>query len=103
MIAPVEIRVRNDEFRRRRAPGRKILGRVRIADQRRVIAANKCAVQRRAHALVRLRADDDEPPDGEVREYGLERRLQLDDYFVSVMCARERCGRQSSRLLCFGR
>jgi hypothetical protein len=44
MIAPVEICVRDDEFRRRRAPGREILGRVRIADERRVIAANECAV-----------------------------------------------------------
>ena len=38
-------------------------------------AADECAVQRRAHAFVRLRADDDEAPDGEVGEYGLERRL----------------------------
>src|SRR4029077_8585441 len=75
MVAPVASRVRDDELRRRRAPGREILGRVRIADERRVIAANECAVQRRAHALVRLRADDDEAPDGEVGEYGLERRL----------------------------
>ena len=75
MIAPVEVRVRDDEFRRRRAPGREILGRVRIADERRVIAAKDCAVQRRAHALDRLRADDDEAPDSEVGEYGLERRL----------------------------
>ena len=65
MIAPVEICVRDDQFRRRRAPGREILGRMRIADERRVIAANECAVQRRTHAFVRLRADDDSP-DGEV-------------------------------------
>ena len=67
--------MRDDELRRRRAPGREILGRVRIADERRVIAADECAVQRRAHAFVRLRADDDEAPDGEVGEDGLERRL----------------------------
>ena len=32
-------------------------------------------MQRRAHAFVRLRADDDEAPDREVGEDGLERRL----------------------------
>src|SRR4029077_1646717 len=75
MVAPVASRVRDDELRRRRAPGREILGRVRIADERRVIAANECAVQRRAHTFVRLRADDDEAPDREIGEYRLERRL----------------------------
>src|SRR5262249_28650611 len=75
MVAPVEIRVRDDEIRRRRAPRREILGGVRIADERRVIAANECAVQRRADAFVRLRADDDQAADGEVGEDGLERRL----------------------------
>jgi hypothetical protein len=48
---------------------------VRVADERRVITANECAVQRRADTLVRLRADDDEVADGEVGEDGLERRL----------------------------
>jgi hypothetical protein len=41
---------------------------VRIADERRVIAANKCAVQRRADAFVRLRTNDEETPDGELVE-----------------------------------
>ncbi len=71
---PVEVRVRDDELRRRRAPRREILGRVRVADEGRVVAADERAVQRRAHTLVRLRADDDETADGEVGEDGLERR-----------------------------
>ena len=45
-----------------RAPGREILGRMRIADERRVIAADECAVERRAHAFVGLRYDDDKCP-----------------------------------------
>src|SRR5215471_1243229 len=48
VVAPVEIRVGDDEFRRRRAPGREILGGVRVADERCVVAAHERAVQRRA-------------------------------------------------------
>jgi hypothetical protein len=67
--------VRDDEFRRRRAPGREILGGVRVADEGRVVSANDRAMERRADAFVRLRADDDQAADGEVGEDGLERRL----------------------------
>src|SRR6267154_5529907 len=75
MVAPVEIRVRDDEIRRRRAPRGQVLGGVRVADERRVVAANERSVQRRADAFVRLGADDNQAADGEVGENGLERRL----------------------------
>ena len=75
MVAPVEIRVRDDELRRGRAPRGEILGCVRIADEGRVVAAHEGSVQGRAHALVRLRAHHDEAPDGELGEQRLEGRL----------------------------
>src|SRR5579862_6012748 len=75
VVAPVEVRVRDDELRRRRAPRGEILGRMGIAHEGRVIAADECAVQRRAHAFVCLRSDHDEAPDGELAEQRLERRL----------------------------
>src|SRR5579862_9672931 len=65
MVAPVQIGVRDYELRRRRAPGREILGGVRVAHERRVVTPDERAVERRADALVRLRSDDDEPSDAE--------------------------------------
>src|SRR5205823_3309414 len=75
MVPPIQIRVRDDEIRRRRAPWGEILGRMRIADERRVIAANERAVQRRADTFVGLRADDDQATNGEGGKDALERRL----------------------------
>ena len=54
---------------------RQVLGRVRVADQRRVVAPDDRAVQRRADAFVGLRADHDEPADPEAGEHALQRGL----------------------------
>ena len=64
--------MRDHLLRRRRAPLGQVLGRVRVADQRGVVAARERAVQRRADARVGLRAGDDEPPDAEAGQDGLE-------------------------------
>ena len=67
--------MRDDLVGRGRAPLGQVLGRVRVADEGGVVAADERAVEGRADALVGLRADDDEPADAEVREQRLERRL----------------------------
>ena len=45
---------------------------MRITDQRRVVPPDERAVQRRADTRIGLGADDDEAPDPEVRERGLQ-------------------------------
>ena len=60
---------------RRRAPLGLVRGRVRVADQGRVVAADQRPVQRRADARVGLRAGNDEPPDAEALELGREGRV----------------------------
>src|SRR6476659_3556027 len=72
-VGPVEVRVRDHEVWRRGSPRRRILRRVGVADEGRVVPPDEGAVQRRADACVCLRADDEEPPDAEAREHGLER------------------------------
>ena len=52
--------------------GGQVLRRVGVADEGRVVPSGERAVERRADARVGLRADDDEPPDSEVRQHGLE-------------------------------
>ena len=64
--------MRDDLVGRRRSPGRLVAGRVRVADEGRVVAPDEGAVERRAHARVGLGADDDEAPDAEARQHGLE-------------------------------
>jgi hypothetical protein len=48
---------------------------VGVADERRVVAPDERAVERRADARIGLRADDDESPDPEARQHGLEGRF----------------------------
>src|SRR6266702_6774520 len=72
LVGPVQVRVRDDLVRRRRPPCRLVLRRVRGADTGRVVPPGERAVERRADARVGLCADDDESPDTEVRQYGLE-------------------------------
>ena len=70
LVAPVEVGVGDDLLRRRRPPRGQVLGRVRVADERRVVAADERAVERRADAGVGLRAGDDEPADAALGEHG---------------------------------
>ena len=60
-------------IRRRRTPRRLVFGRVGVAHKGRVVPSDKCPVERRADARIRLGADDDEAPDPEPRQDGLER------------------------------
>jgi hypothetical protein len=64
--------VRDDLARRRRSPGRLVLRRVGVTDKGRVVPADERAVERRADALVGLRADNHESPDPEAGQDGLE-------------------------------
>ena len=54
------------------APFRQVFGRVRVGDQRRVVAPHERAMKCGADARVGLRADDQEPTDTQAREHGLE-------------------------------
>jgi hypothetical protein len=45
---------------------------VSVADQGRVVSPDERAVQRRTDARIRLSADDDEAPDSEARQHGLQ-------------------------------
>ena len=65
-MAPVQICVRDDLSGRRSTPAGHVFGGVSVGDQESVIASNKGAVQGRANASVRLRADDDEATDAEL-------------------------------------
>ena len=49
-----------------------VLGRVGVADKGRVVPPDERAVERRADARIGLRARDDESPDSEARQHGLE-------------------------------
>ena len=60
-----------------------------VADEDRVVASGERAVERRADARIGLRADDDEPPDSEARQHGLERGV-LEG--VAVVLLDERLG-----------
>ncbi len=66
------VRVRDDLVWRRRPPCRLVPRRVGVADQGRVVPPDERAVQRRADARIGLCASDDEPPDFEARQHGLE-------------------------------
>ena len=72
LVPPVQVRMRDDLVRRRRPPCRLIPRRVGVVDQGRVVAPDERAVERRADARVGLRADDDEPPDSQARQHGLQ-------------------------------
>jgi len=45
---------------------------VGVADKGRVVPSDECAVERRPDARIGLCADDDESPDSEARQHGLE-------------------------------
>jgi hypothetical protein len=96
LVVPVQIGVGDDLLRRRCAPRGKILGRVRVADERRVVPAHQRSVERGADAGVGLRADDDEPADAEVREHRLERRA-LERVAVALLDERLRFVRAELR------
>ena len=72
LVPPVEVRVRDDLVRRRRAPVALVLGRVRVTDERHVVAARERAVDRGADAGVGLRAGDDEVSDAGPGEHLLQ-------------------------------
>ena len=72
LVLPVQVRVRDDLLRRRRAPGRLVLRRVGVADEGRVVPPGERAVERRADARIGLCADDDESSDSETRQHVLE-------------------------------
>ena len=66
--------MRDDLRGRWSSPRRLILGRMRVADERRVVAPGKGSMEGRTDARIRLRADDHEPPHAEVGEHDLECR-----------------------------
>lgn len=67
--------MRDDVLGRRSAPFRLVVGRVRVADQQRVVTSNERAVQGGANARVGLGTDDDEAADSELRQRRFERRV----------------------------
>src|SRR6188508_1331301 len=75
LVLPVQVRVRDHLLRWGRAPLRLVLGRVGVADQGRVVPSDERAVERRADALIRLGAGDDEPSDTEAGQHRLEGRV----------------------------
>ena len=72
LVAPVQVRVRNDLIRRRRSPRRHVIRRVGVADKSRVVAPDERAVERRADARIRLCTDHEQSSDLEAREHGLQ-------------------------------
>src|SRR2546430_15656480 len=62
LVRPVQVRMRDHLVRRRRSPGRLVLGRVRVADQGRVVPAGEGAVQCRADTPDVLGPADAQPP-----------------------------------------
>ena len=64
--------MRDHLVRRRCPPFRPVPGRVRVADQGRVVAPGERAVEGAADARVGLRADDDEPADAEAGQHRLQ-------------------------------
>src|SRR3954453_12541865 len=72
LVFPVEVRVRDHLVGRRRAPFALVFRGVRVADERRVVAAHERAVEGGTDACVGLRADDEQPADTEVCEHALE-------------------------------
>lgn len=71
---PIHVGVRNDQCRRRCAPEGLVVGRVGVADQGHVVAPDKCAVDGRADARIRLRSGDDDAADVQPGQHGLELR-----------------------------
>src|SRR5213083_3068547 len=71
-VLPVEVGVGDDLVRRRRAPLRAVAGRVRVADENGVVAADQRPVERGADAGVALGASDDQASDAEVGKHRLQ-------------------------------
>jgi hypothetical protein len=72
LVLPIEVRVRDDLVRRRRAPRALILRRVRVTDERHIVATRKSAMDRGPDAGIRLRAGHDQASDFSLGQYLLQ-------------------------------
>src|SRR6266540_3501793 len=72
LVLPIEVGVRDDLVRRRSAPRALILRRVRVTDERHVVATRKSAMDRGPDAGIRLRAGHDQASDSSVGQHLLQ-------------------------------